>query len=243
MAEPILFMGKSGVGKSYSLRTLDPATTVIIKPNAKSISIYGAAASYSKEKKNLLSTDKLATLKTYIKNIATNDMFKHVKTIVVEDFTHYFTSHILSTKFLNRNSGNEAFQRWNEFGALVHSAIIRDCETYRDDLNIVIIHHTDTKEDGTIGFKSSGKLLDGTIDVPSYFTYIFHGITQIQKDGDIRYGVLTNKDSVRHAKTPPGLFPTYIPNDMKYMLDRIHGYKNGTLKDLKPVDKSIQLTN
>jgi hypothetical protein len=241
MAEPILFMGKSGVGKSYALRTLDPKTTVIIKPNAKSISIYGASSNYSKANKNLLTTDKLSELKAFIKQIATSEAFSYVRTIVVEDFTHYFTSHIFSAKFLNRNSGNEAFQRWNEFGALVHSAIIRGCEVYRDNLDIVIIHHTDTKDDGTVGFKSSGKLLDGAIDIPSYFTYIFHGLTQIQKDGDIKYGVLTNKDSIRHAKTPPGLFPLYIPNDMKYMLDRIHDYKNGTVENFTVEDKSITI--
>jgi len=241
-AEPILYMGKSGTGKSYSLRTLDPKTTIIIKPNAKSLSIAGGDALYNSQNKNLLVTESLEQLKKFLFNIGSNEMFKHVKTVVIEDFTHYFTSHIFSKKFLNRNTGNEAFQRWNDFGALVHAAVLRDCEKYRDDLKIVIIHHTTQKDDGTIGFKSNGKLLDNTIDFPSYFTYIFHAITQTQKDGGLRYGVLTNTDGIRHAKTPPGLFMKYIPNDMQQILDKIDEYKQGKAK-LAEADLSIQPSN
>ena len=228
MAEPILYMGESGVGKSTSLRNLPPEQTVIIRPNAKSLPFPGGDKNYV-PKKNLVVTSELDHIATLIEKISSGK--PEVKYVVLEDFTHFFSARIFSPKFLARNTGGEAFQRWNDFGASVFQAIFAKSQQWRDDLYIIVIHHTEVKENGSIGFKSAGKLLDNTIDFPSYFTYIFHGIVQEGADGRPNYVMQTNKDSIRHAKTPYGVFEElYINNDIKDALDRITKYRNGELK-------------
>lgn len=226
MAEPILYIGPSGCGKSTSLRNLPSKETVVIKPNAKSFPFPGGDVNYV-EGQNLIISAELDSIAPTIQYI--NDNKPEIKYVVLEDFTHTFSARIFSPNFLSRNSGGEAFQRWNDFGASVFQAIFAKSHTWRSDLYIVVIHHTEIKDDGTIGFKSAGKLLDNTIDFPSYFTYIFHGVVQ-QADTGVNYLIQTNKDSIRQAKTPYGVFPLYIPNDMKVILDRITEYRQGKLQ-------------
>lgn len=227
MAEIIIYEGKSGCGKSTSLRNLDPTKTVIISPNGKSLP-FPKGAEYVKGKNRII-TSELDQIQPAISHIDKN--MKGVNTIVVEDFTHYFTARILSPKFLSRNNGGEAFQRWNDFGASVFNSVFSKAEEWRDDLYIVVLHHVEIKDDGTIGFKSSGKLLENVVDPVSYCNYVFHGVVETTKDGVTKYLMQTNRDNVREAKTVAGCFPEErIPNDIAKALDRIRAYKAGKIQ-------------
>lgn len=238
MAELILYMGNSGVGKSTSLRNLPPKDTIILTPNGKSLP-FPKGAQYirgtnlfinnnlkggSDDPKNEL--EKL-DLQEFIRQVAQHTKVKY---LVIEDFTHFFSARIFSEAFLAQNSGNAAFQRWNQFGADVFQSLFEDAQNLRDDLYIIVLHHTDVKDDGTIGFKSPGRLLDNTIDVPSYFVYVLHGVVE-ESDQGASYLIQTNKDTVRQAKTPYGCFTELrVPNDLSQVLDRITKFRNGEIK-------------
>lgn len=229
MAEPILYMGPSGCGKSSSLRNFDPKSTFIVQPNAKSLPFPGGDVNYTVGT-NRFVTDELDDLFNLFKDVSDNA--PHIKTIVLEDFTHFFSARIFSPEFMARTNGGEAFQRWNDFGGSVFQALFAKAQELRNDLFILVLHHTEFKEDGTLGFKSPGKLLDNTIDVPSYFTYVFQGLVQ-SSDAGPKYLVQTNRDAVRQAKTPYGIFgEMLVPNDMKVIIDRIRDYQTGKL-DIK----------
>ena len=226
MAEVIIYMGESGCGKSTSLRNLDPEKTVIISPNGKSLPFPKGNQYILGE--NRIATEELDDIKTVI-GVVSDDM-PNVNVIILEDFTHYFTARILSQKFLNRNTGGEVFQRWNDFGFSVYQTVFADSTQWRDDLIIVVLHHTQIKEDGSIGFKTSGKLLDNLVDPPSYVTTVLHGVVE-DTDKGTRYMVQTQKDTIRHAKSPPGMFAEMrIFNDMAKILDRVREYKKGAVE-------------
>ena len=226
MAEAILVMGKSGTGKSSALRTLPPQQTIVLKPNAKSLPFPGSEKNYVKGR-NLFIKENLDDIYPALKEIS--DKAPKIHYVVLEDFTHTFSARIFSPQFLARNTGGEAFQRWNDFGASVFGAIFAHIQDLRDDLYIIVIHHTEVKEDGSIGFKSAGKLLDNTIDFPSYFTYIFHSLV-LTKDEGVQYVFQTNLDGIRHAKTPYGVFDKlYVRNDMLEVISKIEAYKSGEL--------------
>jgi len=221
MAKMLLYMSKTGCGKSTSLHSLDPKTTFIIKPNSKPLP-FPKGGQYSAANQNQLQTANLADLNPTIAAISTSA--PHIKTVVIEDFTHFFSARIFSAKFRSRNQGGEAFARWNDFAGDVYASFIKDHEKWREDLTIVVLHHTETKDDGSTGFKTSGKLLDNSIQIPGYFTYILHGIVREDAEGRPQYGVVTNKTQGLEAKTPSGMFPLLIPNDMQYILDTINNY-------------------
>lgn len=237
MAEPILYMGKSGAGKSTSLRNLPPEETIILSPNAKSLPFPGASKNYVRGK-NLFVNNQLTEgnpeAKNELEKLGVRDFIAqvslhapHVKYLVLDDFTHFFSARIFSTSFLSQNSGNGAFAKWNVFGADVFQALFEDAPSLREDLFIIVIHHTEVKEDGTVGFKSPGKLLDNTIDVPSYFTSVLHGVV-MKGDSKSKYRIQTNMEAGRQAKTPPGAFTEmYVPNDLLPILQRLTAYRNG----------------
>lgn len=243
MAELLLYMAKSGSGKTSSLRNLPPEETVLITPNTKSLPFPGGDKKYTVSNKNRIVTNKLSgdpslpadnfahySIEMLLKLIS--DHQKHVKYIVLDDFTHFFSARIFSPEFLARSTGGDAFQRWNDFGADVFQSLFQSSDKLRDDLYIIILHHTELKDDGMEGFKSPGKLLDNTIDVPSYFNYIFHGVVQDTEAGT-QYLIQTNKTKQRHAKSPYGVFTKdelYVPNDMLEIIKRINAYKSGELK-------------
>jgi hypothetical protein len=85
--------------------------------------------------------------------------------------------------------------------------------------------HTAVNEIGKVTIKTAGKLLDNTIDIPSYFTYVFHGHIQEAKEGP-QYVMQTNWNSIYQAKTPMGSFnDMFIPNDMGQVILAIHNYR------------------
>jgi len=226
MAEIVIYIGDSGCGKSTSLRNLDPKKTVIISPNGKSLP-FPKGTEYEIGV-NRIATSELDDIQPTIQVI--NDDFKDVDVIVIEDFTHYFTARILDPTFLSRNKGNEAFQRWNEFGASVFQTVFSKAEIWRDNLIIVILHHTEVKENGSIGFKTSGKLLDKLVDPPSYVNYVLHGVVEDTDEGT-RYMIQTVKDGSRDAKAPAGCFTEKrVYNDMAKILNRIREYKSGAVQ-------------
>jgi hypothetical protein len=226
MAEIVIYMGESGCGKSTALRNLDPAKTVIISPNGKSLP-FPKGNQYQIGKNRIL-TSELDDVQPTVQHV--NDNMLEVNTVVLEDFTHFFTARILSPTFLARNNGGEAFQRWNDFGASVFQTVFSQVEQWRDDLIIVLIHHTELKDTGSIGFKTSGKLLDRLVDPPSYVNYVLHGVVEDTDNGS-RYMVQTNKDSVRDAKSSPGCFTDHrIFNDMAKILTRIRAYREGKIE-------------
>lgn len=227
-----LVIGSSGTGKTSSLRYLNPKELAIITPNSKPLPIPGLDEQFKgfeKEgKKHRITTNEINQIEgalTYI-----SDKMPHIKVIVVDDLNHFFNARVTSPSFRARNSGGEAFARWNDFGADVTANFILAAEKLRDDLHIFIFAHTDVKEDGKIGMKTSGKLLDQSTDIPSYVTSQLHSIV-LEENGKSKYKFLTNTDGVHSAKTPAGMFKDkYIPNDLNKVLKVMTEYAKGNIK-------------
>ena len=222
MAELILYLGRPGVGKTTAMRNLDPKETVIITPNSKSLPFPGGDSMY-KEGVNRIQTNKLNDVYGVIDYVSKSK--PEVKVIVWDDFFHFISARIFDPSFLARTTGNDAFAKWNELGADVFNTVFSSAQNLRQDLYIVINAHTSVGDDGTVSIKTAGKLMDNTIEIPSYFSYIFHGMVR-EENNEIKYVVQTHKNSVYEAKTPMGAFdPMYIDNDLKVIIDRINEYR------------------
>jgi len=220
-ATQILVIGEQGTGKSTAWETMDPSSTIIISPNSKPFPWEGSAAQYIVGK-NRLQTKKLTDIPATLEEI--NSKMLHVKTVLIEDITHFYTARITSKEFMARSSGNDAFARWNEFAADV-ARIINLGETFRDDLTIVFNGHTEMHDTGIIGMLSPGKLLDKDIKPPSFFTYVLHSLF-VKDEKNSVYRFLTNKNGTHDAKTPKGCFKDLlIPNDMNAVITRIREYQ------------------
>ncbi len=225
----ILLEGQSGTGKSTSWETMDELKSYVITPNSKPLAFEGGRTRYCKENKNISYGVDLMTIAPLLKTI--NEKAPHIKYIFLEDFTHHFNKRVMDKGFISKKVGGEAFAKWNELASDIMNNIITTAEGMRDDVYVIVAAHTQINENGMEVLKTPGKLLDQSIDIPSYFTYIFH-TNVIMKDGNNReYRFLTNSDGVHQAKTSKGCFKElYIPNDMKLVIDTIDKYQSANKK-------------
>lgn len=216
-ATKILVQGPSGTGKSTSLRNLPSEQTFIISPNDKPLPFKGSAKNYVKGK-NLIITEKVTDIPASLKHV--NDKLPHIKYIVVEDSTHFQNARMMSDQFTQ----DKGFAKWGVFGKDIFQALA-NTQGLRDDLFVIILSHVQTNEVGESVFKTSGKLLDQTVDIPSYFTYILH-TEVVRKENQVDYKFLTNNDGSKQAKTPMGLYSDLlIDNDLNQVIQDIKAYQ------------------
>jgi len=247
MAEQIGIVGFSGTGKSSSLRNLNPEETFVITPSKESLPFKGAKKSYTVTGNpkltfgetddkgnvggNVYKTKSLTTLTKCIKVLS--DSRPEIKVIVVEDFTHFFSAYLLSTGFREQATGAGTWSRWETFGADVFDALFAKQHNLRDDLTVIHMFHPVarvTPEGERLKIKTPGTLLENTVDIASYYTYVLytHVLPQdnaAPKAAKERYKFVTNDDGYHPAKTPADMFDElYIDNDLAAVIEAIKEY-------------------
>ena len=83
MANAVIVLGKSGTGKSTSIKTLNPEETIIINVLGKRLPFKGSNAMYSTEKKNSFQVDGYVDVQNLLSTIG--DKLPHIKNIVIDD--------------------------------------------------------------------------------------------------------------------------------------------------------------
>lgn len=195
-------LGRSGTGKSYSLRNFDPNEVEIINVQGKILPFKGAG------KFNLINTDDADAIVDEIKVAA-----KKYKKIVVDDFQY-----VMANEFMRR-SAEKGYDKFTEIGrhAWDIANVVRELS---NDVIVYVMCHTDTDQEGFERLKTIGKLLDDKIVLEGMSTIVLK--TSVS---DGKYYFLTQNNGKDTTKSPAGMFPTYaIENDLKYVDDKIRNY-------------------
>lgn len=221
MGRIILAIGEPGTGKSRAILNLNEEETLLIKPNKKELPFKGGAVKYSTAKGNVVNCSTFPELKIIISKANSGTKFK---TIVIEDITHFLTNRVMTDVKIT------GFSKWSDLAADVFNSLIKMEETLREDLNVIVIGHTERSSDvsgnSIITLQTVGKLLDNQIKIPSYFTYVLH--TNVQEiNGKMEYTFLTNSDGTRLAKSPEECLEKFEPNDFALILSKINKYQLG----------------
>lgn len=95
MANICLILGKSGTGKSSSIKTLNPKETVIFNVLKKRLPFKGSKSIYNEENKNLFNIDDYATITQYMQGI--NKNAQNIKNIVIDDSTYIMRKEYFKT--------------------------------------------------------------------------------------------------------------------------------------------------
>ena len=223
MAEVIIIEGPSGTGKSTSLRNIDPKlmNAALIVPNSKPLPFRGGDAKWGKRKI-------LVTEMNDISKAVDNLVQAGVKNIIIEDFSHYFNTRILSDDFMSKSSGSATFERWKHFARDVMKALFLKAPKMPADVRIIVMHHVDRTEDNFHKFKIFGRLLGDNLDPVSYVRIVLHTTILPDKKGDDRFVFQTQQDALKEAKSPMGMFTEmYIPNDLAEVIKAITAYDSG----------------
>jgi hypothetical protein len=194
-------MGKSGTGKSYSMRNLDPKTTYLIGAVKKILPWKGGRADYSIEKKNVFYTMNYMQIFDYIHRINLNA--PHIKNIVIDD-----SQYLMGGEFMGR-ALETGFTKFTEIGKKYYD-LIMFCKEMRDDLNIFFLTHTEEDEQKHTKMKTIGKMLDDKICLEGLFTVILE--TQVS-DGEYKF--MTQNNGRNTARSPHEMFSgSLIDNDL-----------------------------
>lgn len=78
-----IILGKSGSGKSTSIKTLNPDESVVVNVLKKRLPFKGSSSIFNEEKENLIGIDTYDDLISFIQHVDAN--MPNIKTLVVDD--------------------------------------------------------------------------------------------------------------------------------------------------------------
>jgi len=203
MAIPVLIIGKSGSGKSASLRNCLSGfglIKVLDKPLPFKGKIpHGVTDDYNK-------------VKTWLAGAKE-------KSIVIDDAGYLITNH-----FMNNHSsagkGNGVFSLYNEIGDKFWNLVQFVSLQLPADTIVYIIMHEDTNDFGDIKPKTIGKMLDEKVCLEGMFTIVLRCVSSENK-----HLFITQSANGAVSKSPIGMFDSMeIDNDLKIVDEKIREY-------------------
>lgn len=224
MANVVLILGKSGSGKSTSIKTLDPKSTVIFNVLKKRLPFKGSSKEYNKENKNLFNLDKFSDIVNYMRNI--DAKAPNVTNIIIDDCTYIMRKEYFET------ASQTGYNKFTNIAAHFQS-IISTAETLRDNLNVFLIMHSeDVMSDNVIvGYKPStvGKLIDTSYNPVEVVPVLLYSAVKYDENKNPIYGFYTHRCMEGNieipAKTPSEMFvEDFIPNDLGIVVKAMKEY-------------------
>lgn len=203
MALPVLIMGRSGSGKTYSLKNFKADEIGVIsvekgrlpfKSDIKVAKIpkYGADNS----KPESYATINRAKYSWLMRAIET----AKCKSIAIDD-----SQYLLVNELFDR-SAEKGYDKFVQMAANFRNLIHFINELDQEDKIVYFLHHTETDSDGREKCKTIGKMLDEKLTVEGCFDIVLYC-------QDHKFFTQSNGQST--AKSPEGMFDLEIPNDLK----------------------------
>lgn len=202
MGIPVLIMGKSGSGKSASLRNFEDAGI---------INVLGKPLPFRNNYKTFHTDDydKIAEILKKAK----------VKSIVIDDAGYLMTNQFMKGHS-SQGGGNAIFNFYNDLGDKFWNMITLVSMTLPSYKIVYFIMHEDKNDFGDVKPKSIGKMLDEKVCIEGMFTIALRSMIS-----DSKHVFKTNSDGFDVCKSPIGMFDTLeIDNDLKMVDDTIREF-------------------
>ena len=198
----VYVLGRSGTGKSFSMRNFKKGEIGVVNVQGKILPFKGSGAF------DIENTDDSADIVNAIER-----MSKKYKTIVVDDFQY-----VMANEFMRRAT-ERGYDKFTEIARHAWD-IANKVRELPADVIVYVLCHTDTDQDGFEKLKTIGKLLDEKIVLEGMSTIV---LKTAVSDG--QYMFLTQNNGKDTVKSPAGMFPSYaIDNDLKYVDEKIRNY-------------------
>lgn len=226
MAELLAVVGESGSGKTTSVRNLNPEKTFIISTTGKRPGIKGANKKYSnfviqdgKISGNFYASSNVDQIGKVLQIV--DKKMPHITTIVVDDYQY-----VMGFEAMDR-AKEKSYDKFTDIAQHAYQ-VLKTAMTLRDNLNVVILSHSENIGDSITPMyrmKTLGKMLNSVITLEGLFTYVFFTTILRDDDNNPSYKFITNSDGTCTAKSPMGLFDSlYIDNDLNYVIECIKKY-------------------
>ena len=189
MGVPVLIIGKSGSGKSRSICGLKPEEVGIFSVEKGRLPFKG---SY-----------KVCKRATYRE---INSIFKDpkLKRYVIDD------SQFLMVNALFDRAKEVGYAKYTDFALDFRNLVHNVNYALPDDVIVYFLHHTETDPNtGEIKAKTVGKMIDQYLTLEGCFDIVL--LATVDGEG---HHFITQSDGTTTAKSPEGMFPLKIPNDL-----------------------------
>lgn len=204
MAIPVLIIGKSGCGKSTSLRNCTD------NEEWNLINVLGKPLPFKGKVPQVVTDDYSMVMKCIAGSKANS--------IVIDDAGYLITNYFMRNHS-SKGQGNAIFSMYNTLADNFWN-LVEFIKKLPDEKIVYIIMHEDTDDFGNIKPKTIGKLLDEKICLEGMFTIVLRGI---QENG--KHLFVTQADGGAVSKSPMGMFENLeIDNDLLYVDAKIREY-------------------
>ena len=204
MAIPVLIMGKSGSGKSTSLRNCTN------NPDWNMVNVLNKPLPFKGKIPSVVTDDYQQVMKSLAVSKA--------KSIVIDDAGYLITNYFMKNHS-SKGAGNAIFSMYNTLADNFWN-LIEFIKKLPDEKIVYIIMHEDINDFGDIKPKTIGKMLDEKICLEGMFTIV---LRCIQENG--KHLFVTQSDGGAVSKSPMGMFETLeIDNDLALVDKAIRDY-------------------
>lgn len=211
MALPVLILGRSGSGKTYSLKNFQPDEVGVISVEKGRLPFRtklktARVPAYEKSPDIKSPAQANAAKYSWIMNVIKRSK---PKSIVIDDSQYLLVGELFDRA---HEKGYDKFTGMaSNFRNLIH--FVNDLN---DDQKIVyFLHHSELDADGREKCKTIGKMLDEKLTIEGCFDIVLYC-------EDHKFFTQSNGQST--AKSPEGMFELEIPNDLKVVDTAIREY-------------------
>tara|TARA_R110002012_G_scaffold2179_1_gene10423 strand:- start:7394 stop:8029 length:636 start_codon:yes stop_codon:yes gene_type:complete len=207
----IIIVGKSGSGKSTSLRKLNPKTTAILNIERKQLPFRDA---------NEFLNVGIADLNTFNAAFKKATESKDIDTIVIESFTA-----LIEMIYREADVRFKGFDVWSFY----NKEIDRILNMSKNSDKYIVFLAIDGAYDGESGVQERFVAVDGNRwkkRVEKEFVLCLYTDNHNDEEG-MQYRFRTQSQGNDSAKSPMGMFEfLHIENDLKYVIDACETYYN-----------------
>ena len=240
MSQIVMVEGPSGSGKTTAIKNLPPESTYLISVLPKNLSFPGWKQAYKPSIGDIQGNRKIIFANSF-----SSDGYKANKALFVDstkmvcatmqnvsskltDVTNIIiddSQYLMAYEFMAR-AREKGFEKYNELAQNFFD-ILTTAQSLRDNITVFFLHHTEIQE-GVRKAKTLGKMIDNYLTLEGLFNIVL--LSDSRKiNNKIEYFFVTNSDGTSTAKSPDGMFPSEMPNDLLLVLDYIDKYDNGIL--------------
>lgn len=200
MGIPVLILGKSGSGKSASLRNVKPGEIGIVNVLGKPLPF--------KSKHKYVVTDSYTRIKDVLGRAK-------VSSLIIDD-----AGYLITSEFMRRGS-EKGYTKFTEMANNFYELIsFIQFDMPEDSIVYMVMHEEESEALGIVKPKTIGKLLDEKVCVEGLFTIVLRCMRT-----EDRYIFRTATNGYDVTKTPIGLFEKEeIDNDLVFVDKKIREY-------------------
>lgn len=204
MAVPVLIIGKSGSGKSASLRNCIDKDFNLIRVLDKPLPFKGKINGWKTDDYQII-------MKALVQAKA--------KSIVIDDAGYLITNHFMRGHS-SSGKGNAVFSFYNDIGDYFWNLIQFIVSKLPEDKIVYLMMHEEMNDFGEVKPKTIGKLLDEKVCIEGMFTIV---LRCVEEGGNHLF--ITQASGGAVSKSPIGMFEDLtIDNDLAKVDETIRNY-------------------